>query len=437
MVIYMEIKRDEYLQRLIVRRHNGFIKVITGIRRSGKSYLLNTLFYNYLINESVDSDHIIKFAFDSAEDLLKIGEDPIVLDNEKNDRKVDPKKFLNWILPQIKDDGMYYILLDEVQKLGAFESVLNGFLRKDNTDVFVTGSNSKFLSKDILTEFEGRGDEIHILPLSFSEYYAFKGGDKGEAFDDYSVYGGLPAVALMTSEEQKSTYLISQMQNLYLKDIIMRNNLPENTSIGEVLDVIASGISSLTNPKKIADTFLSVLQEKISDYTVNKYIDHMEDAFMISRVKRYDIKGRKYIGTPYKIYFEDVGLRNARLNFRQIESTHIMENIIFNELRYRGYRVDVGMVESREKDKNGKDIRVQREIDFIASMGSKKYYIQSAYAIPNQDKYKQETASFDKTLDSFKKIIIVEKSMKPRRDEKGYVMMGVKEFLLDKDSLEL
>ena len=437
MVIYMEIKRNEYLQRLIVRRHNGFIKVITGIRRSGKSYLLNTLFYNYLINESVDSDHIIKFAFDSAEDLLKIGEDPIVLDNEKNDRKVDPKKFLNWILPQIKDDGMYYILLDEVQKLGAFESVLNGFLRKDNTDVFVTGSNSKFLSKDILTEFEGRGDEIHILPLSFSEYYAFKGGDKGEAFDDYSVYGGLPAVALMTSEEQKSTYLISQMQNLYLKDIIMRNNLPENTSIGEVLDVIASGISSLTNPKKIADTFLSVLQEKISDYTVNKYIDHMEDAFMISRVKRYDIKGRKYIGTPYKIYFEDVGLRNARLNFRQIESTHIMENIIFNELRYRGYRVDVGMVESREKDKNGKDIRVQREIDFIASMGSKKYYIQSAYAIPNQDKYKQETASFDKTLDSFKKIIIVEKSMKPRRDEKGYVMMGVKEFLLDKDSLEL
>ena len=249
MVICMEIKRDEYLQRLIVRRHNGFIKVITGIRRSGKSYLLNTLFYNYLINESVDSDHIIKFAFDSAEDLLKIGEDPIVLDNEKDDRKVDPKKFLNWILPQINDDEMYYILLDEVQKLGAFESVLNGFLRKSNTDVFVTGSNSKFLSKDILTEFEGRGDEIHILPLSFSEYYNFKGGDKSEAFDDYSVYGGLPAVALMASEEQKSTYLISQMQNLYLKDIIIRNNLPENTRIGEVLDVIAAFLLSRT-PKK-------------------------------------------------------------------------------------------------------------------------------------------------------------------------------------------
>ena len=434
---YMEIKRDEYLQRLIVRKYNGFIKVITGIRRSGKSYLLNTLFYNHLISENVSSDHIIKFAFDSAEDLLKIGEDPIVLDNGKDDRKVDPKKFLNWILPQIADNQMYYILLDEVQKLGAFESVLNGFLRKNNMDVFVTGSNSKFLSKDILTEFEGRGDEIHILPLSFSEYYAFKGGDKSEAFDDYSVYGGLPAVALMTSEEQKSTYLISQMQNLYLKDIIIRNNLPESTRIGEVLDVVASGMSSLTNPQKIADTFLSVLQENISNYTVSKYIEHMEDAFMISRVKRYDVKGRKYIGTPYKIYFEDIGLRNARLNFRQIEATHIMENIIFNELRYRGYRVDVGVVESREKDKNGNSIRVQREIDFIASIGSKKYYIQSAYSIPNQEKYAQETISFDKTLDSFKKIIIVEKSMKPRRDEKGYVMMGVKEFLLDKNSLDL
>lgn len=434
---YMEIKRDEYLQRLIVRKHNEFIKVITGIRRSGKSYLLNTLFYNHLISENVSSDHIIKFAFDSAEDLLKIGEDPIVLDNGKDDRKVDPKKFLNWILPQIADNQMYYILLDEVQKLGAFESVLNGFLRKNNMDVFVTGSNSKFLSKDILTEFEGRGDEIHILPLSFSEYYAFKGGDKSEAFDDYSVYGGLPAVALMTSEEQKSTYLISQMQNLYLKDIIIRNNLPESTRIGEVLDVVASGMSSLTNPQKIADTFLSVLQENISNYTVSKYIEHMEDAFMISRVKRYDVKGRKYIGTPYKIYFEDIGLRNARLNFRQIEATHIMENIIFNELRYRGYCVDVGVVESREKDKNGNSIRVQREIDFIASIGSKKYYIQSAYSIPNQEKYAQETISFDKTLDSFKKIIIVEKSMKPRRDEKGYVMMGVKEFLLDKNSLDL
>lgn len=432
----MEIIRDEYLNRLIVRKHNGFIKVITGIRRSGKSYLLNTLFYNHLIEEGVSPDHIIKFAFDVAEDLIKIGESPIVLDNEHENRKVDPAKFIRWLMPMLSDSGEYYILLDEVQKLGAFESVLNGFLRRSNIDVFVTGSNSKFLSKDIITEFEGRGDEIHILPLSFSEYYDFKGGDKNDAFDEYSVYGGLPAVALMSTEEQKSTYLISQMQGLYLKDIIVRNNLSDNTAIGEVLDVIASGISSLTNPKKIADTFSTVKQKVISDYTVDKYISHMEDAFMLSRVKRYDIKGRKYIGTPYKIYFEDIGLRNARLHFRQIEKTHIMENIIFNELRYRGFQVDVGVVEARERDENGKERRLQKEIDFIATMGSRKYYVQSAYAIPDHEKYIQETSSFDRAADSFKKIIVVGESMKPRRDEKGYVIMGIKEFLLDRNSLE-
>jgi len=432
----MEIKRDMYLNRLIVRKHNGFIKVITGIRRSGKSYLLNTLFYNHLIQKGITDNHIIRFAFDSADDLIKIGENPIVLDNVREDRKVDPTKFLNWLQPQITDHDMHYILLDEVQKLGAFESVLNGFLRKSNLDVFVTGSNSKFLSKDILTEFEGRGDEIHILPLSFSEYYAFREGDKSEAFDDYSVYGGLPAVALMATEEQKAQYLILQMRNLYLRDIKNRYSVQNEEAIGEVLDVVASGISTLTNPRNIANTMNTVHGGNICDATVDRYISHMEDAFMLTRVKRYNVRGRKYIGTPYKIYFEDIGLRNARLNFRQIEGTHIMENIIYNELRYRGYQVDVGVVESREKDANGREIRVQREIDFIATLGSKKYYIQSAYAIPNQEKYAQETASFDKTLDSFKKIVIVEKSMKPRRDEKGYVMMGVKEFLLDKDSLE-
>ena len=433
----MEIKRDVYLNRLVVRKHNGFIKVITGIRRSGKSYLLNTLFYKHLIAEKIAADHIIKFAFDSADDLLKIGEDPIVLDNEREDRKVDPTKFLNWLQPQIADNEMHYILLDEVQKLGAFESVMNGFLRKSNLDVYVTGSNSKFLSKDILTEFEGRGDEVHVLPLSFSEYYAFKGGDKSEVFDDYSVYGGLPAVALMATEEQKSNYLISQMQNLYLRDIKNRYGLQDEVTIGEVLDVVASGISALTNPRNIANTMNSVHGgNSICDATVDRYISHMEDAFMLTRVKRYNVKGRKYIGTPYKIYFEDIGLRNARLNFRQIEGTHIMENIIYNELRYTGYQVDVGMVESRERDAEGKETRTQLEIDFIATLGSKKYYIQSAYAIPDQAKYEQETASFDKTMDSFKKIIVVEKSMKPRRDEKGYVMMGVKEFLLDTNSLE-
>lgn len=433
----MEINREEYLKRLIVRKHNGLIKVITGIRRCGKSYLLNTLFYNHLLEEGIDQGHIIRFAFDSAEDLMLIGEDPFKFDNSKgDDDKVDPKKFLKWLLPQIVDDKMYYILLDEVQMLGAFESVLNSFLRKSNVDLYVTGSNSKFLSKDVLTEFEGRGEEIHVLPLSFSEFYAFVQGTKEEAFDDYSVYGGLPLTVLMTTEEQKTQYLLGEMKNLYIRDLIRRHNLPATSVIGEVLDVIASGISTLTNPRKIAATFQSVKNEKISEYTVNKYIEHMEDAFILSRVKRFDVKGRKYIGTPYKIYFEDIGLRNARLNFRQIEGTHIMENIIYNELRYRGYQIDVGVVESREKDKNGIEKRIQREIDFIATLGSKKYYIQSAYAIPDADKYEQEIQSFNKVDDSFKKIIIVEKSMKPRRDEKGYMMMGVKEFLLDKESLD-
>ena len=431
----MEINRDVYLNRLIARKHNGFIKIITGIRRSGKSYLLNTIFYNHLLAETVPENHIIRFAFDTAEDLLKIGEDPLALDNGKEDRKVDPSKFINWLMPQLNGQGMYYLLLDEVQKLGAFESVLNGFLRKDNVDVFVTGSNSKFLSKDILTEFEGRGDEVHILPLSFSEFYAFKQGDKSEAYDEYSVYGGLPAVALMNTEEQKSTYLISQMKNVYLRDMINRYQIQDEVALGEVMDVIASGISTLTNPRKIANTINSVHNLNTCDATVDRYIEHAEDAFILNRVKRYNVKGRKYIGTPYKIYFEDLGLRNARLSFRQIEETHIMENIIYNELRYRGYQVDVGTVEIRKKDDAGKDVRIQLEIDFIATQGHKKYYIQSAYAIPDQEKYNQETASFDKTMDSFKKIIIVEKSMKPRYDEKGYLIMGVKEFLLDQDSL--
>ena len=431
----MEINRDVYLNRLIVRKHNGFIKVITGIRRCGKSYLLNTLFYNHLIAEKIEENHIIKFAFDTAEDLLKIGENPIILDNEKKERKVDPAKFINWLMPQISGKGMYYLLLDEVQKLAAFESVLNGFLRKNNVDVYVTGSNSKFLSKDILTEFEGRGDEVHILPLSFSEYYSFKQGDKSEAYDDYSVYGGLPAVALMLIDEQKTNYLISQMKNVYLKDIVIRYSVQNETALGEVMDVIASGISTLTNPRKIADTMNSVYGNTTCASTVDKYIGYAQEAFILTRVKRYNVKGRRYIGTPYKIYFEDVGLRNARLYFRQIEGTHIMENIIYNELRYRGYQVDVGIVASRERDADGKEIRVQREIDFIAALGSKKYYIQSAYAISDKEKYKQETMSFERTMDSFKKIIIVEKSMKPRYDENGYLMMGVKEFLLDSNSL--
>ena len=430
-----EIKRDLYLNMLIDRKNNGFIKIITGIRRCGKSYLLNKIFYNQLLKDGVPKDHIIRFAFDSADDLLLIGENLIDLDEEN--RKVDPKKFMEYISGKIVDDDMYYLLLDEVQRLGSFEAVLNGYLRRDNMDIYVTGSNSKFLSSDIITEFEGRGDEIHVMPLSFSEFFSVYEGTKDEAFDDYMVYGGLPAVAMMKRDQQKSSYLIMQLENVYLRDIIKRYKLHSDENIGELLDIIASGISALTNPKKLANTFKSVKQATISESTIARYIGHMEDAFMIKRVKRFDVKGKRYIDTPYKIYFEDIGLRNARLNFRQIEPTHIMENIIYNELRYRGYQIDVGMVESREKDEDGKDIRRQLEIDFIANEGSKRYYIQSAYEIPNDEKWKQETQSFDRVSDSFKKIVIVERSMKPRRDEKGYVTMGLKEFLLTPNILEL
>lgn len=432
----MEIKRDIYLDRLIVRKHNSFVKVIKGIRRCGKSYLLNTIFYNHLIAEGIDKEHIIKFAFDSADDLRLIGEDLTEIDAEN--RKVDPAKFMDYISTKISDDKMYYLLLDEVQKLGSFESVLNGYLRKSNMDIYVTGSNSKFLSSDILTEFEGRGDEIHVLPLSFSEFYSAYDGTKEEAFDDYMVYGGLPAVSLMKTDEQKANYLITQIENVYLKDIVKRYNLNSDEYISELLDIISSGISFLCNPKKLAATFRSEKKNsKISDVTVAKYISYYMDSFLVSIAKRYNIKGKKYIETPYKIYFEDLGLRNARLNFRQIEPTPIMENIIYNELRYRGYRVDVGVVESREKDKDGKEIRKQLEIDFVANQGSKRYYIQSTYDIPDNAKWEQETRSFDKTNDSFKKIVIVERSMKPRRDDKGYVIMGVKEFLLTDNTLEL
>lgn len=430
----MEIKRDKYLEMLQIRRHNGFVKVITGIRRCGKSYLMNEIFYEKLKECGVNEDHIIKFAFDSAEDLLLIGEDLQELVEVK--KKVNPKKFMAYVSQRMTDNDMYYLLLDEVQNLGCFEAVLNGYLRKKNMDVYVTGSNSKFLSSDVLTEFAGRGDEIHVLPLSFSEFYANYEEGLDYAFDDYMIYGGLPAVALMKTSQQKSSYLKTQLQNVYLKDIVRRYNLNSDENIGELLDIIASGISSLTNPTKLANTFKSVKNSSLSALTIDHYITYMQQAFMLSKVNRYDVKGKKYINTPYKIYFEDVGLRNARLDFRQIEETHLMENIIYNELRYRGYNVDVGVIDTRE-NVDGSSQRRQLEIDFVANQGNKRYYIQSAYDIPNEDKMKQETKSFDKTNDSFKKIIVVGKNMKPRRNEKGYLIIGVKEFLIDPNSLEL
>ncbi|MDD7339746.1 MAG: ATP-binding protein [Eubacteriales bacterium] len=432
----MEIKRDFYLDKLIRKMNNGFIKVITGIRRSGKSYLLNTIFYNYLIESGVDEERIIKFAFDSGDDLLKIGEDLLDLDILSGERLVDPKKFLDYIKDKAQTKDKYYILLDEVQLLASFEQVLNGFLRQDNFDVYVTGSNSKFLSKDIITEFAGRGDEIHVMPFSFSEYMQTTSIDKEDAFAEYQVFGGLPALCSMDSDEDKMNYLKTQLDNVYLRDIVNRYDIRSDSELAELLNVLASGMSSLTNPSKIEATFESSKQTKISANTIDKFIEYFEDSFILKRAYRYDVKGRKYIGTPYKIYFEDVGLRNARLNFRQIEPTHLMENIIYNELRHRGYMVDVGVVMTREKDKNDKDVRKQREVDFIANLGTKRYYIQSAYSLPSAEKAEQEKKSLLNIDDSFKKIIIVKDRVKAFLDDNGIVTINLFDFLLNKDSLD-
>lgn len=432
----MEIKRDFYLDKLIRKMNNGFIKVITGIRRCGKSYLLNKIFYNYLMKSGVDEEHIIKFAFDSGDDLLKIGEDLMDLDILSGERLVDPKKFLEFIKNRTKTKDKYYILLDEVQLLASFEQVLNGFLRQDNFDVYVTGSNSKFLSKDIITEFAGRGDEIHVMPLSFSEYMQSTSLDKEDAFAEYQVFGGLPALCSMDNDEDKMNYLKTQLDNVYLRDIINRYDIRLDSELADLLNVLASGMSTLTNPSKIEATFESSKQTKISANTIDKFIEYFEDSFILKKVYRYDVKGRKYIGTPYKIYFEDVGLRNARLNFRQIEPTHLMENIIYNELRYRGYMVDVGVVMTREKDKNDKDVRNKREVDFIANLGTKRYYIQSAYSLPSVEKTEQEKASLLNIEDSFKKIIIVKDRVKAFLDDNGIVTINLFDFLLNKDSLD-
>lgn len=432
----MEIKRDFYLDKLIRKMNNGFIKVITGIRRCGKSYLLNKIFYNYLMKSGVDEEHIIKFAFDSGDDLLKIGEDLMDLDILSGERLVDPKKFLEFIKNRTKTKDKYYMLLDEVQLLASFEQVLNGFLRQDNFDVYVTGSNSKFLSKDIITEFAGRGDEIHVMPLSFSEYMQSTSLDKEDAFAEYQVFGGLPALCSMDNDEDKMNYLKTQLDNVYLRDIVNRYDIRLDSELADLLNVLASGMSTLTNPSKIEATFESSKQTKISANTIDKFIEYFEDSFMLKRVYRYDVKGRKYIGTPYKIYFEDIGLRNARLNFRQIEPTHLMENIIYNELRHRGYMIDVGVVMTREKDKNDKDVRKQREVDFIANLGTKKYYIQSAYSLPSVEKREQEKVSLLNIDDSFKKIIIVKDRVKAFLDDNGIMTINLFDFLLNKDSLD-
>ena len=417
----MEIKRDKYLQDLINRMHNQMIKVVTGVRRSGKSYLIFHIFQNYLLKQGIPESHIIR----------------IELDQRKHRQYRDPDVILEYIESCIKDQEMYYILLDEVQLLNEFEEVLNSLLHIDNADVYVTGSNSRFLSKDIITEFRGRGDEIHIFPLTFKEFMQVYEGDIYHGWADYMLYGGLPLTAAMKTEEQKISYLTSLFEETYLKDIIERHHIAKTQELEDLVNILASAIGSLTNVPKIESTFRSVLRSKISGNTIRQYIEYLEDAFIIHKSNRYNVKGRKYIGTPVKYYFEDVGLRNARLGFRQVEETHLMENIIYNELRSRGYVVDVGIVEKRKKDASGKAERKQLEIDFVANKGSQRYYIQSAFAMPDEQKQKQEKMSLLQVKDSFKKIIVVKDVVNVTRDENGITTMSVYDFLLKDNSLEL
>lgn len=430
----MEIKRDKYVNDLVIRKNNGMVKVITGIRRCGKSYLLNKLFYDELIRDGIDEAHIIRFSFDSMDDLSLIGEDLFEL--AKNRMKVDLHKFMDYISTRITDDSRYYLLLDEVQNLNFFELVLNSYLKNHNIDIYVTGSNSKFLSSDVITEFRGRGDEIHVLPLSFPEFFNTRNDDFESALDEYYSYGGLPQVAILTTEEQKMNYLKSQIKNVYLKDIVYRYNLKDDVIMNDLLNVLASGISTLVNFNKLANTFKSVKKVSISINTIEKYINCLKDAFLVSLAKRYDIKGKRYIDTPFKIYFEDLGLKNALLNFSQIERTNAMENLIYNELRYRDFNVDVGVVQIQHSV-GGKRTQKQHEIDFIANKGLKKYYIQSAYSINDESKLKQETASLDAIDDSFKKVIITNDYQIPKKNEKGYLFIGLKTFLSDPNCLDL
>lgn len=417
----MEIKRDIYLNRLIRREKNGLIKVVTGVRRCGKSYLLFNLFHAYLLDKGVKEDHIIEVA----------------LDDRSNKELRNPDNMLKYVKERIVDRDTYYIILDEVQLLNEFEDVLNSFLHIRNADVYVTGSNSKFLSSDVITEFRGRGDEIRIYPLSFREYCSAYVGSTDEAWDDYFTYGGLPLILSRGTAEEKAEYLMSLFQKVYLSDIVDRHKVRNREELDELMDILASAVGSLTNPLKLANTFKAVKKKTISDKTLKKYMDYLMDAFLMSKAVRYDIKGRKYIGSPAKFYFEDVGLRNARLNFRQMEENHIMENIIYNELRIRGYHVDVGLVEQFGKNSAYKTIRKQLEVDFVATKGSEKYYLQSAFAMTTPEKQAQEERPLNAIGDSFKKIIIVRDNIKVRRNDMGIVTIGIQNFLLDENSLNL
>ena len=430
------INRMQYLNKLIKKEHNGLIKVITGIRRCGKSYLLFNIFYNYLISQGVKDDHIICLALDEAKNIKY--RSPLFLDE--------------YIQNNIKDDNQYYIFLDEIQKVKAiknpylyddeekitFVDVLLGLMKKSNVDIYVTGSNSKMLSSDILTEFRGRSDEIRVHPLSYLEFYNAYNGDKHKAWSEYVMYGGMPYIMSLESHEEKVSYLQGLFDKVYIANVLERRKLINDKAVLEdLLDLISSSVGSLTNPTKLANTFKSVKHISISSKTISRYLDYFQDAFMINKVQRYDIKGKSYIESPLKYYFEDIGLRNARLNFRQQEETHIMENIIYNELCLRGYSVDVGVVEHSIKNTDGKNQRVQQEVDFVANKGSNRYYIQSAFAIPDEAKKEQETRVFSKISDSFKKIVVMRENIIPWHDEKGILYIGVEQFLLDERTMGL
>ncbi len=426
-----QINRDLYLNQLIDKKENGLIKIITGMRRCGKSYLLFNIFYNYLLDAGVKPENIIALS----------------LDEDNNREYRNPDKLSSFLRSKISNNNdMHYIFLDEVQFVILDEEIkskgpirlygiLNSLLRLKNVDVYVTGSNSKFLSSDIMTEFRGRGDEVRIYPLSFQEYFSAYNGDKYEAWEEYSMYGGLPLLISKKGDSEKSKYLSDLLTKTYLQDIIERNNLRGDVALDNLMDILSSSIGSLTNPTKLAKTFSSN-GIKVSDKTISTYIDYLIDAFLINRAKRYDIKGKKYINSPFKYYFNDIGIRNARLNFRQYEQTHIMENIIYNELLIRGFNVDVGVIEHRVRNEKGKQPLKHLEVDFVCNKGSQRYYLQSAFSIPNNEKMLQEQSSLDKINDSFKKIIITQDRVKPWRNEKGYVIINLLDFLLKPELLD-
>ena len=415
------IKRDLYLNRLIEAKDNSLIKVITGIRRCGKSFLLFELYYEYLLSIGIKKENILRVA----------------LDDRKNINLLNADNLESFIEEKTTNKNNYYIFLDEIQMVEGFEGVLNGLNKQKNLDIYVTGSNSRFLSSDILTEFRGRGDEIRVYPLSFREYVSVYPGSKEEAWKQYFTYGGLPQILSFSSVEKKSNYLSNLFEKVYIADIVDRNNLSKDEVLEAIINILASSVGSLTNTKKIADTFVSKGIKGVSNNTISSYINYLVDAFLIKKAERYDVKGKQYISIPVKYYFTDIGLRNARLNFRQQEENHIMENIIYNELLVRGFNVDVGMVEHQVVDENGKKIRKQLEVDFVCNQGSKRYYVQSAFAIPNNEKMEQEQNALVRIKDSFKKIIVVKDNINLWRNEQGIVIMGIQEFLLNPGSLDL